>query len=100
MSEKCEREPLQLPESWDPEAKLCANYTEYGTFHESRQGASLAEALVANGTAQDIALAHEVLEATLICQEIDPRDPHYGNFYWMAEDTVVFDLNAVEFTTP
>ena len=97
MSEKCEREPLQLPESWDPEAKLCANYTEYGTFHESRQGASLAEALVANGTAQDIALAHEVLEATLICQEMDPRDPHYGNFYWMAEDTVVFDLNAVEF---
>ena len=90
-------DPLSLPPNFNPETNLLTHVTEYGTFHQSRQGAALALRLVANGTEQDLALAHKVLEATLACQETDPADPHYGNFYWMAEDEMVFDLNAVEF---
>ena len=52
---------------------------------------------MANGTPQDLELAEKVLNVVLGCQELHPDDPHYGNFYWMLEDSVVFDLNAVEF---
>ncbi|MEZ4833855.1 MAG: hypothetical protein R2873_18050 [Caldilineaceae bacterium] len=52
---------------------------------------------MANGTPEDLALAENVLDAVLRCQETDPNDPHFGNFYWMAEDRHVEDLNAVEF---
>jgi hypothetical protein len=90
-------EPLTLPSEFSYETYLIAKETENGVFHETRQGASLAERLVANGTPADIDLAHKVLNATLVCQEVRPNDPHYGNFTWMAEDTVVIDLNAVEF---
>ena len=90
-------QPLPLPDDFNPETNLIAKETENGTFHESRQGARLAEQLVANGTPTDLALAEKVLNATLACQETNPDDPHYGNFYWMAEDEVVMDLNAVEF---
>jgi len=91
------QDPLPLPENWDPDAHLPARETEYGTFHESRAGARLAQQLVANGTPEDLRLAEQVLEATLACQERRPDARHYGNFYWMAEDSVVEDLNAVEF---
>ena len=57
----------------------------------------MAADLVANGHPDDLALAEKVLDAVLACQELDDRDPHHGNFYWMREDTVVEDLNAVEF---
>lgn len=90
-------EPLLLPEAFDPKTFLIAKTTENGIFHESRAGAALAEQLVANGTPQDIELAHHVLNATLACQERHEDDPHRGNFYWMAEDDVVTDLNAVQF---
>jgi len=89
--------PLPLPADWDPEACLPVKVTEFGRFHESRAGASLARRLVANGTPEDIGLAARVLEATLACQERRPGTAHRGNFYWMAEDRVVEDLNAVEF---
>jgi hypothetical protein len=71
--------------------------TEYGVFHETRQAARLAERLAATGAPDDLALAEKVLAAVLACQELDPGDPHCGNFYWMREDSVVDDLNAVEF---
>jgi hypothetical protein len=90
-------QPLTLPENFNPETYMLVKTTEYGTFHESRQAARLAGQLVANGAEQDLALAEKVLEATLKCQELDERDPHYGNFYWMREDDIVEDLNAVEF---
>jgi hypothetical protein len=38
-----------------------------------------------------------VLDAVLRCQERRESDPHHGNFFWMAEDDAVGDLNAVEF---
>jgi hypothetical protein len=89
--------PLPLPESFNPNTFMIAKTTEYGTFHESRRAAHLAADLVANGAPEDLALAEQILAAVLRCQEQDPNDPHVGNFYWMAEDTVVEDLNAVEF---
>jgi hypothetical protein len=89
--------PLPLPENFNPGACMIAKTTEYGQFHESRQAARLAADLIANGTPEDLALAEKVLDAVLACQELDANDPHVGNFYWMAEDSVVEDLNAVEF---
>jgi hypothetical protein len=88
---------LTLPEDFDPETFMIAKVTEYGRFHESRRAARLGADLVANGAPEDLALAEKVLEAVLRCQETDPNDPHFGNFYWMAEDRHVEDLNAVEF---
>ena len=90
-------EPLTLPEDFDPEACMPANVTENGVFHESRKGAAFAARLVANGTEQDLGLAERVLEVVLGCQEQRTGDPHHGNFFWMMEDDVVQDLNAVEF---
>ncbi|MBX2999698.1 MAG: hypothetical protein KF893_14360 [Caldilineaceae bacterium] len=89
--------PLILPENFNPSTFMIAKTTEYGTFHESRRAAHLAADLVANGAPEDLALAEKILEAVLRCQERDANDPHVGNFYWMAEDTTVEDLNAVEF---
>ena len=89
--------PLELSESFNPKTHLLFKTTENGTFHESRAGARLAERLLGNGHPDDIIQAEKTLDATLNCQESHPDDPHYGNFYWMAEDDVVGDLNAVEF---
>jgi len=90
-------EPLPLPDTFNPETLMLAKVTENGVFHESRQGASFAARLVANGAPEDLDLAHKVLDVVLRAQERHPDDPHYGNFMWMIEDTVVQDLNAVEF---
>lgn len=89
--------PLPLPDDYNPGTHLLAKVTENGTFHESRRGARLAAELIANGTPQDLELAEKVLDAVLRCQERHEDDPHVGNFFWMAEDQVVQDLNAVEF---
>ncbi len=90
-------QPLPLPENFNPETLMLAKVTENGVFHESRQGASFAARLVANGAPEDLELAHRVLDVVLGCQERRANDPHYGNFFWMLEDDVVMDLNAVEF---
>lgn len=90
-------QPLPLPPNFNPATFMISKTTEFGLFHETRQAARLAAQLVANGTPADLALAAKVLDALLACQELDPSDPHYGNFYWMREDMVVEDLNAVEF---
>ncbi len=91
------KQPLPLPADYNPKTHLQYQTTENGIFHESRKGAAFARHLLANGAPEDLALAEKVLEVVLSCQELHPDDPHYGNFYWMLEDTVVFDLNAVEF---
>jgi len=89
--------PLALPPDYNPQTYLQFQTTENGIFHESRKGAGFARRLLANGAPHDVELAEKVLNVVLGCQELHPDDPHYGNFYWMIEDTVVFDLNAVEF---
>ncbi len=97
-----EKQPLPLPENFNPQTFMLAKVTENGVFHETRAGAGLAARLVANGTPPDLELAEKVLNVVLNCQERrrgpdGTPDPHYGNFFWMIEDDVVFDLNAVEF---
>ncbi len=89
--------PFPLPADYNPATHMLVHTVETGSYHESRKAARFASQLVANGAAEDIALAEKVLNAVLACQEIDPTDPHFGNFYWMAEDSHVEDLNAVEF---
>jgi hypothetical protein len=89
--------PYSLPGNFNPATNMLMKTTEYGVFHETRQAARLAEQLVANGTPEAQALVEQILSAVLACQELDPSDPHYGNFYWMREDSIVEDLNAVEF---
>ena len=89
--------PLPLPPDYNPATHMLAHTVETGTYHESRKAAHFAARLVANGAAEELALAGHVLDAVLACQETNPADPHYGNFYWMAEDSHVEDLNAVEF---
>ncbi len=59
-----------------------------------RAGAAFAHRLVANGAAEDLALAEKVLDVVLGCQE---RRAHHGNFTWMLEDDHVEDLNAMAF---
>ncbi|MDC3956769.1 hypothetical protein [Polyangium jinanense] len=90
-------EPMALPPDFNPETLMRSTSTEVGTFHETRLAARLAAQLLAHGAVQDIELSERILVAVLRCQERDERDPHYGNFYWMREDEVVEDLNAVEF---
>ena len=90
-------DPMNLPNSYNPKTHLLKKTTENGTFHESRGGSGFARRLLENGHPDDVSLAHKVLEATLACQETRENDPHYGNFFWMAEDDFVGDLNAVEF---
>ena len=90
-------ERLELPENYNPETHLLYKTTENGNFHESRAGARLGRNLLASGHVEDVELAHQVLAATRTCQEKRTNDPHHGNFFWMAEDDVVGDLNAVEF---
>ena len=90
-------QPLPLPENYNPQTHLLAKVTENGLFHETRAGAAFAHRLVANGAAEDLALAETVLDVVLGCQERRAGDPHHGNFTWMLEDDHVEDLNAVEF---
>lgn len=89
--------PLPLPPDYNPATHMLVHTVETGSYHESRKAARFAGELVANGAAEDLALAENVLDAVLACQETNPADPHCGNFYWMAEDSHVEDLNAVEF---
>jgi len=89
--------PLSLPDVYNPKTHMLAKVTENGVFHETRAGASFAHRLVANGAAEDLALAEKVLGVVLGCQERRAGDPHHGNFTWMLEDDHVEDLNAVEF---
>lgn len=89
--------PLPMPPDFNPQTNLPARPTDNGLMHETRRAAAFAAQLVANGTPQDLALAEKALEAVLACQERNPNDAHYGGFFWMVEDKVVEDLNAVEF---
>ncbi len=92
-----EKEAMILPENFDPEVSMPATRTEHGVFHVTREAAGLARRLVANGNSEDMKTAERVYEALLACQESRPGHPHFGNFTWMAEDSEVEDLNAVEF---
>jgi hypothetical protein len=70
--------PLTLPDNYNPETYMLSKTTEFGLFHETRQAARLAMNLLANGAPEDLALAEKVLNALLVCQELDPNDPTCG----------------------
>jgi len=88
---------LALPENFNPETNMPFQQKENGRMHPTRDAASFASRLLANGAQEDIALAEKVLDALMACQETREGDPHYGNFWWYREDEMVEDLNAVEF---
>ncbi len=90
-------QPLDLPDSFDPVYNMPATETDKGRLHVTREAAGLARRLVENGTETDLRSAARVLEAVLECQQVNEQDPHHGNFCWMAEDSFIADLNAVEF---
>ena len=54
-------------------------------------------ALIESGSAAEIERGEAVINAVLLCQDMDERSPHYGNFRWEYEDGAVEDLNAVQF---
>lgn len=89
--------PLELPESFDESLHMPATETGSGRYHVTRSAATLARRLVANGTRVDLERAVQILGSVLRCQESGEGDPHRGNFTWMAEDSFIADLNAVEF---
>ncbi|MGA1196208.1 MAG: hypothetical protein ACO36I_06880, partial [Candidatus Latescibacterota bacterium] len=88
---------LTLPNNFNPETNMVYQEKDNGRMHPTRDAATLASRLLANGAPEDIAVAENVLNALIACQETREGDPHYGNFWWYREDEMVEDLNAVEF---
>lgn len=88
---------LSLPENFNPETNMVYKLREGKRMHQSREAASLARRLVANGTAEDISQAIDVLNATFLCQEKREADPDRGNFWWYREDGKVTDRNGAPF---
>lgn len=75
-----ETRPLPLPPNFNPETRMLARREGGKTYHAPRLAAEFANALLDNGTRADIALAEQVLDAMLACQETREADPHLGNF--------------------
>ena len=93
-----QKEPLELPEGFNHDLGVPSRVEDTGVFHTAYMAARFAYALAASGTPRDL----EVLERTVDTltqkfQELDPRNPHHGNFRWELEDAAVEDLNAVHF---
>ena len=88
---------MSIPADFDSTFDMLRHETEYGVFHETRRSCRFACELIENGSSADLKLATTVLEAVLNCQSVDSADPHQGNFFWMAEDDYIQDLNAVVF---
>ena len=90
--------PYALPDEFNPSVNMLGRSRGAVSYHSVRDSAALAEALVANGTPEDIALAEKILDAVLACQETRPGHAHYGNYLWYREAPAVQDLNAAGFT--
>ncbi len=88
---------MSIPADFDSTFDMLRHETEYGVFHETRRSCRFACELIENGSSADLKLATTVLDAVLNCQSVDSADPHQGNFFWMAEDDYIQDLNAVVF---
>ncbi|NQT58022.1 MAG: hypothetical protein HQ557_03465 [Bacteroidetes bacterium] len=56
-----------------------------------------AQALLVENTPDSVKTACSILSAVLDSQELNSQRPHYGNFTWLAGDSEVGDLNAVQF---
>lgn len=85
------------PLIYDPAVHLVANTIDNGVFHSAWMSAEYGVALIESGSAAEIERGEAVIDAVLLCQDMDERSPHYGNFRWEYEDAAVEDLNAVQF---
>ena len=85
------------PLAYDPAVHLVANTIDNGVFHSAWMSAEYTAALIEAGSAAEIERGEAVIGAVLLCQDMDERSPHYGNFRWEYEDAAVEDLNAVQF---
>jgi len=91
---------LDARSRYDPQHALVASGPlGEGAGKSFRPAASLpyAQALLGEGDPESIQTACQILMAVLKSQERDPEKPHVGNFIWLAGDTEVTDLNAVQF---
>ena len=88
---------LTLPADFDKAANMRFKERAEGRLHMSRESASLATRLVANGTQEDIELAVKIFDAVIACQETREGNPRHGNFWWYLEDGKVTDRNAAAF---
>ena len=82
---------------FDPSENMLNASVDGREYHRVYLSAEYAVNLVANGTPQCLTRAENVVRAVLECQELDKKNPHYGNFFWEKEEGIVEDLNAVEF---
>ncbi len=86
-----------IPDTFDSEVNLVRETRDGHVAHHVWASAELAEQLVCEGSPENLALAERIIAAVLNCQERDPSDAHYGNYYRTLEKRVVEDLNAVAF---
>ena len=75
-----EKEPLPLPDNFDPEVNLPGREENGKVFHATIPGMNLAAQLIENGTPVDVERAEKVLDAVFESQERRSGAPHYGNF--------------------
>ncbi len=93
-----DRQPLILPDDFDPEVNLLGRDENGAVFHATIPGMNLAVELMRNGTPADLERAGQVMDAVFESQERREGAAHFGNFKWEREDEAVEDLNAVHFT--
>ena len=89
--------PLKMPPGFSPATDMIGREVEGNQFHAPIPALVFAYNLVENGAPQDLEQAEKTIRAVLACQETRKTDPHCGNFLWEREDSVVEDLNAVQF---
>jgi hypothetical protein len=80
---------------WD-DAVAMVRYPE-AAAHDPRGTLAYAIVLLRRGDAAARQRAGRAIRAVLALQERDPGDAHYGNFRWTLEESVLRDLNGVEF---
>ena len=97
LGQSNDKEPLPIPENFDPKVNMLAKTVEGQKFHAPRASVRFCEELLENGTPKDIELVERMMPGILSGQETDPGSPHYGAFRWEIEMEMVEDLNAVEF---
>ena len=88
---------LELPPGFNSATSMIAREVDGKQFHAPIPAVVLAYSLIENGTPQDLERAERTIRAVMQCQDRQIGSPHRGNFLWEREDSVVEDLNAVQF---
>jgi len=89
---------VEIPEGFNRELGVPSRVEDTGVFHSTVMAARFAYDLAKNGAPEDLEILERAIDTlTQKCQELNPDDPHFGNFCWELEDAGVEDLNAVHF---